>query len=264
MSTRFESLEAAFDAVDLPNQLARYLQQQDQRTDYLTALTVGGLIFDRDLGAQDPLAALEGCDCPAGASVAVVVTSEVMTSGRLIVVATADTALAATFVWREAQVDSLGDSVGLLPDALLRTLGIETEAPSFSTNRFWVLVWLAELLTLEGDLDIWKCAELHPAVFESELTSLSNEREVCAFLEQRHRDHVSMADWTALRDDAVSGWFPFYWLPQVALAAWHDDGSFARSVQAETWGATEALLHDPKLPHASARRLVGRLTGLLD
>ena len=275
MSTRFTSLRIALGDAGFSAGIADYVESFPSRSDYVVCSQPDGQHTVYEIGPDGPLDLLEGRHFALGTSAAVLVLDppRVARSAdfgqsnrgeRLVVGLTAGDSTAAAFRWPEGGVvEHLGASTGLLPDTLARALSAPTPAPSFDTNRFWTAVWLAELLRRDDSLEPIEVAALHPGVLEAELGDMSDLVDLYQFVAQRHRDHLVVGDWAALRDDAECGRFPFYWLSSAALAWWHDEGSFARSVEAEMWDATESMLTDPRLPHTKIRAAIARLAGLV-
>lgn len=124
---------------------------------------------------------------------------------------------------------------GIVPDALRRSLRLETAGPQADPGWYWALRWLLELQH-DGlaaspellDVDDVICA--HPAIEPGEIGGLS-WFELEDFCVDRHAEHSWRTGWGGIRsmlartpgaDDAVS----FQRLRQAA--AWHDDGSFSR------------------------------------
>ncbi len=275
MSTRFTSLRVALCDAGFSAGIADYVESCPGLSDYVVCSQPDGKHAVYEIGLAGPLDLLEGRHFSPGTSAAVMVLEPpniVMSSDpwqgnrgeRLVVGLTAGDSVASAFRWPPGGVvEHLGASTGLLPDALARSLLASTPPPSFDTNRFWTAVWLAELLRRDDSPEPIEVAALHPGVLEDELGDMSDLVDLFQFVAQRHRDHIVAGDWAALRDDAECEQFPFYWLRSANLAWWHDEGSFARAVEAEMWEATESMLTDQRLPHAKIRAAIARLAGLV-
>ncbi len=255
--------------------IADYVESCPELSDYVVCSQRDGHHGVYEIGPDGPLEMLEGRHFSLGTVAAVMVLDppRISTSSdrmhrvlddRLVVGLTAGDPAASSFRWPPGGVvEHLGASTGLLPDALARSLLAPTPQPSFDTNRFWTAVWLAELLRCDDAPEPIEVAALHPGVLRGELDDMSDLVDLYQFVAQRHRDHVVVGDWAALRDDAECGEFPFYWLRSANLAWWHDEGSFARAVEAEMWEATESMLTDQRLPHTKVRAAIARLAGLV-
>lgn len=269
MSTRFTSLRAALCDAGFSPALADYVENRPTDGGYVVDAQIDGQLYIHELGRLGPLEMLEGRHFSLGTTAAVMVfdaaePDQGATGDRLVLGVTAGDTAASAFRWPlTGAVEHLGAGTGLLPDALARALLQTTIPPTFSTNRFWSTVWMAEILRHDGDLEPAGVAALHPGVLVEELADIDDLVDLYQFLAQRHRDHVVASDWAALRDDAECGRFPFFWLRSARLAWWHDEGSFARAVEAETWEAAESMLTDQRLPHAQIRVTIARLAGLV-
>ena len=251
--------------------LAECLANEDPEKTFFAATLPERQLIVCDFEDEDPITALQGNEFPPGLDSVVVVTHgadrlvPAAQRHRIIVGVTDPGAPIRSFVWGYGRVQALSESSGLLPDAILRALGRETPRPTLTTSRFWLLVWLSNVLASDGDVDLEKLAQLHPATEPGDMEALGGDDvQLWTYLCDQHRDYVAGRDWEALRLDALVGQFPFHWLASPVIADWHDEGSFARSVDSESWDAVVSMITDRSIPHWEMRQLAAQAAGVID
>jgi hypothetical protein len=187
----------------------------------------------------------------------------------------------AVHVIREAGCEPLIDSVparaatpessGLLDDCLRRALGLDTAAAPESTVELFALLWIDQLVAAAsaGALDRARWADL-VALHTAGLMAAS---EGDPALDQWVVDHLPRAGvlvaegrpWPRLREETIRGSTTIGIGPE--LAAWMDDGMFARAILGNLPPLDETLIDlGALLPAACHRRVVETIDawGLLD
>lgn len=121
---------------------------------------------------------------------------------------------------RPAEVESL------VADATLRLLGAATPPPTYAPSVLSDVFWLDQLLEIclispLGEPPPWPVlASLHPCASGAATPELI-----------RHERDRAMSTWRVLQNDLIEARAP--WVPVTpALAAWFDEGSLARWLQA--------------------------------
>lgn len=156
----------------------------------------------------------------------------------------------------------LADSEGRQADVLLRMLGLPTTDPQAPPVWFWLVAWLVEAVIGGAATDLRRVAARHPAVDPSELSFVPAD-ELTDFIVQRHRDHVAATGWSGLRCTAMDGGLDLGSV-DPALAAWLDDGSFARLIDGRLGTPADlARLVNRSFPSTVVEAL-GRIVGRLD
>lgn len=160
-------------------------------------------------------------------------------------------------------------SVGTLPDACRRVLGLPTAPAPASTGSLFVVAWLDRLLELQasgttaGARSSWAhLAALHPAVRavpDHDLLRLDDPHRLVTVA----RAHAAAWSWSRLRTEPDALELPSGNLP-ADVTSWMDDGFYARWA----FGAFPApgdLVRDvcSLLPTELAGRLVDALAELL-
>lgn len=119
-----------------------------------------------------------------------------------------------------------------LGDLLFRMLRLPTPRLKQSAGIYWAAVWLNEIFgsTRESDFEppvgVAEMVSWHPAIDPREVIGLS-QSELEELVVQRHRDHTSLATWSAIRASARAGWLELGRCPPP-VADWLDDDSFGR------------------------------------
>ncbi len=129
-----------------------------------------------------------------------------------------------------------GPAAGTIPDACRRVLGLPTPPAPPTTAVLWTTVWLDRLMQAWGDplprrgaTSSWPAlARLHPAVAQRGDASADDVTDGAALVPLA-RAHAATWSWRRLRAEPHALGSPVGELP-VHVAAWMDDGSYARWV----------------------------------
>jgi hypothetical protein len=118
--------------------------------------------------------------------------------------------------------------VGTVADALRRCLGLATAAPPVSTAELFAALWVGRIAAAERRLSWVEAAALHPAM--EALAAVGGQRAQAEELIAAGRALHRSLSWGELRLRAAAGrQDPGVEVP-ADLAAWMDDGMFARWV----------------------------------
>lgn len=150
--------------------------------------------------------------------------------------------------------------VGRVPDSLRRCLGVSTAPPPESTIAYWSRYWLAavseQVWGTERAFSWAQIARMHPAMIPARLL---DQRSKVGDLPARAEDLATETTWSALRWEAVCAKQVYGFDEGSDMAAWMDDGMFARWVLAELPAASLVKRLEARLEPSVLRRVRGAL-----
>ncbi len=111
-------------------------------------------------------------------------------------------------------------------DLLLRYFNLPTAAPALPVEWYWIAVWLSDLASFPSFPGLEEAARWYPGIHPRDLDVLPDV-DLERYITRKHRLHSRANGWSGLRGAAAEGWIELGFCP-AELAAWLDDGAFAR------------------------------------